>query len=115
MQKVLTRSKTYNFPIYWTDKQKVDFLQRVVLIHSYLYYFLDNPIWQDAKFDKVCKELVEIQNKIGLKYVREKTQYGYVFYDFDGNTGYDLYYRLTVEDKSRIKNISLSVLMLYRR
>lgn len=32
----------YQFPVYWTDKLKVDFLQRVILIHSYLYYEVNN-------------------------------------------------------------------------
>ena len=47
----------YKFPVYWTDKLKVDFLQRVILIHSYLYYEADNSVWGDRKYDEVAKQL----------------------------------------------------------
>ena len=84
----------YNFPVYWTDKLKIDFLQRVILIHSYLYYEADNSVWSDKKYDEVARQLTN------------KTQYGYCFYDFDGTTGFDLWDRLNKEDKQRIQNIA---------
>ena len=34
------------------------------------------------------------------------TQYGYIFYDFDGTTGFDLYDRLTEEDKKYMDAIT---------
>ena len=49
--------RVYKFPVYWTDKLKVDFLQRVILIHSYLYYEADNSVWSDKKYDEVAKQL----------------------------------------------------------
>lgn len=95
----------YTFPAYWTDKLKIDFLQRVVLIHSYLYYEEDSPKWSDKKFDEIAKQLVEEQSKYSERTLRINTQYGYVFYDFDGTTGFDLWYRLVTEDRRKILSI----------
>ena len=100
----------YTFNVYWTDKMKADFLQRVILIHSYLYYELDSQKWTDSKFDKVSKQLVNIQNQHKEAWVKEHTQYGYAFYNFDGSTGFDLWYRLNEEDQKLIKQHALLML-----
>lgn len=96
----------YKFPVYWTDKLKIDFLQRVILIHSYLYYEADNSVWSDRKYDEAAKQLTNIQNKHTTKWVKNITQYGYCFYDFDGTTGFDLWDRLNKKDKRFIQNIA---------
>ena len=96
----------YNFPAYWTDKLKIDFLQRVILIHSYLYYEKDSPVWSDKKYDEVAKQLTNIQNSREEQWIKQMTQYGYCFYDFDGTTGFDLWDRLNRKDKRCISNIA---------
>lgn len=96
----------YTFSVYWTDKLKIDFLQRVVLIHSYLYYEADNCVWTDKKYDEVAKQLTNIQNKHTKSWIKRITQYGYCFYDFDGTTGFDLWDRLKEKDKQYISNIA---------
>lgn len=96
----------YKFPVYWTDKLKVDFLQRVILIHSYLYYEADNSVWTDKKYDEVAKQLTNIQNKHTKSWIKQMTQYGYCFYDFDGTTGFDLWDRLNKRDKRFIQNVA---------
>lgn len=97
----------YKFNVYWTDILKINFLQRVILIHSYLYYETDKAIWSDKKYDEVAKQLVSLQNN--YKYIN-KTQYGYVFYDYDGTTGFDLYHRLNKKDKEQIKRIAWRII-----
>lgn len=99
----------YKFPVYWTDKLKINFLQRVVLIHSYLYYELDNPVWSDMLFDCVSRQLARMQDKHDGKWIKNKTQYGYCFYDFDGTTGFDLWGRLKVEDREIIQRITKGI------
>lgn len=100
----------YNFNIYWTDKLKINYLQRVILMHSHLYYIEDNPLISDKDYDSISKQLVELQKGKGVDWIKETTQYGYVFYDFDGSTGFDLYDRLNENDKKYIKILALNCL-----
>lgn len=99
----------YQFPVYWTDKLKIDFLQRVILIHSYLYYEKDNPIWTDKKYDEISKQLAELQEEHDRNAIKYRTQYGYAFYDFDGTTGFLLWDRLKKKDKKQIAGIANSI------
>lgn len=96
----------YKFPVYWTDKLKVDFLQRVILIHSYLYYEANKSVWSDKKYDEVARQLTNIQKEHTTKWIKSTTQYGHCFYDFDGTTGFDLWDRLKQKDRQMIKGIA---------
>ena len=96
----------YKFHPYWTDRMRISFLQRVVLIHSYLYYIKDSPVWSDKKFDEIAKQLVQEQSKHSKAWIKQETQYGEAFYDFDGTTGFDLWDRLEEHDKVRIQQIA---------
>ena len=100
----------YNFPVYWNDSLKISFLQRVILIHSYIYYELNNSIWNDSHYDEVAKQLTIMQNNYSKSWIKKKTQYGYAFMDFDGTTGFDLWERLTKRDKRVIMNLSNMIL-----
>ena len=100
----------YNFPVYWNDKLKIDFLQRVILIHSYLYYELNTNIWTDKHYDEVAKQLTIMQNNYSKGWIKKHSQYGYAFMDFDGTTGFDLFNRLTKKDKRTIIGISEMIL-----
>lgn len=100
----------YQFPVYWTDKLKIDFLQRVILIHSYLYYEKDNPIWTDKKYDEISKQLAELQEEHDTMWIHYKTQYGSAFYDFDGSTGFYLWGRLNREEKRKIAGIAENII-----
>lgn len=96
----------YKFNVYWTDKLKIDFLQRVILVHSYLYYEKDNPVWQDRKYDEISKQLVAEQSKHSTAWIKQNTMYGYAFYDFDGSTGFDLWDRVKDEHRGTIQQIA---------
>lgn len=96
----------YNLPVYWSDKLKCSFLQRVILIHSYLYYEANNSVITDREYDAIAKQLVTIQQKHTVQWIKNCTQYGYAFYDFDGTTGFDLWYRLNLKDRQYIQNIA---------
>ena len=97
---------------YWTDWTKISFLQRVILIHSYLYYKSSAPVWSDRKFDEASKQLAELQSKYTERQLRRTTQYGYAFYDFDGTTGFDLFDRLNEQDK---KFVEQTAVLMYRK
>ncbi len=94
------------FPRRWTPVDKVEFLQRKVLINSIIYYNRDTNLMSDLKFDELCKQLVELQKQVDVK----DTMYGYVFYDFVGNTGFDLYHKLTEHDQKYLDNIVTHIL-----
>lgn len=100
----------YSFPVYFTLKQKIEFLQRVILIHSFLYYEKDSPIVSDKWYDKVSKQLYTLQKEYNIKHeiheFAKYTQYGYAFHDFDGSTGFDLWDRLKHKDKQFIEQIA---------
>lgn len=96
----------YNFLTCWNKYERISFLQRVILIHSYLYYMLDETIWSDKKYDEISKQLAEMQENVTQVELVNNTDYGYVFFDYDGTTGFDLYYRLNKKDKKRISEIA---------
>ena len=92
----------YKFPRRWDTETCTSFLQRVVIIHSILYYELDNPLISDKSYDEVSKQLLEYQKDANI----DATQYGYMMYDFDGNTGFDLYTRLNDSDRKYLRHIA---------
>lgn len=89
---------------YLSQISRVSFLQRVVLVHSILYYVLDKNVITDKEFDKIAKQLVEETNKLSQS-DKFKTDYCYAMFDFDGTTGFDLPNRLTDEDNKRLDRI----------
>lgn len=96
----------YKFLSCWTVYDKISFLQRVILIHSYLYYMKDNPTWSDKKYDEIAKQLAFYQRHLTEYKIVTYTQYGYVFFDYDGTTGFDLFYKLKETDKQVIARIA---------
>lgn len=93
-----------------TNLEKCNFLQRKIILHSILYYELNVNIISDQQFDKMCKNLL-----IGIKHTKDykMTDYYYVFYDFDGSTGFYLYHRLDENDKEYLLNLAQCIYNLY--
>ena len=56
-----------------------------MLIHSYLYYVMDESVITDGKWQQWADELVELQ-----KQKKDIGFYDEVFYDWDGSTGMHL-------------------------
>lgn len=84
------------FPDDWDLKTKIEFLQRKIILNSIAYYEYDTNFLSDKYYDSMCRQLVAMHDEYGDI---SDTQYGYVFGGFDGSTGFDLYYRLTDEDR----------------
>ena len=93
---------------YWSPRTRISMLQRWLIVHSILYYELDNSVVSDKMFDSNAKQLVAMQYDYPED--AQESQYYYVFYDFDGSTGFDLFDRLTDEDKEYLKKIAIFVL-----
>lgn len=93
---------------YWDIKTKIEYLQRRIIVYSIAYYELNNNIVSDKYYDEISKQLVVLQNE--NKSVVKETMYGYVFHDFDGSTGFDLYDKLNKKDKEYLMEITQMVL-----
>lgn len=95
---------------YWSETTKISMLQRRIIVHSIIYYELDGSLVSDKMFDENARQLVKLQEQFPED--AERSQYWYVFYDFDANTGFHLYDRLNKHDKSYLSHIARYVLKL---
>lgn len=98
-----------NFPLDWSLQSKVDFLQRKILLNSIAYYNYDESFLTDSYYDSLCKQLVILQEEFvkGNDIINDTT-YGYVYFDFDGSTGFHLFDRLRATDKLYLDMIAKS-------
>ena len=90
------------FPRRWDKITCINFLQRKIIINAILYYELNTSSLSDKEYDELSRQLVGLQKNIDI----QQTQYGYVMYDFDGTTGFDLYSRLNEHDKKYLMSIA---------
>lgn len=91
------------FPSRFSELDKIDYLQRKIIISSILYYELNQSPISDKEFDELCRQLVELQSE--SKEI-EKSQYYYVMKDFDGSTGFDLVHNLNEKDKTYLTHLA---------
>ena len=80
----------------------INFLQRKIILNAIACYELDSPRLSDREYDELSHQLVELQKDIDI----HETQYGYLMYDFDGTTGFDLYSRLNEKDKRYLMQLA---------
>ncbi|MDZ4632260.1 hypothetical protein ORN01_25220 [Bacillus cereus] len=64
--------------------------QRQILVHSFLYYQLNENIISDSEFDRWSKELYEAMKE--NPEIAKQSVYYKDFLEFDGSSGYDLPY-----------------------
>lgn len=96
-------------PEKWDLKTRINYLQRKIILNSIAYYEFNRSPLSDRAYDEMCKELVSLHNEYGDI---SDTEYGYIMYDFDGTTGFDLYYRLTNKDREYLLKITRAGLNL---
>ena len=90
------------FPRRWDKITCINFLQRKIILNAIAYYELNINKLSDKEYDELSHQLVELQKDIDI----HETQYGYLMYDFDGTTGFDLYSRLNEKDKRHLMQIA---------
>jgi hypothetical protein len=88
------------FTIDWVNRR-----QRQILVHSFLYYQLNENLVSDSIFDAWCKELAEFRKEYPGTF--KLSAYYEGFKDFDGSSGYDLPY-----GNPEIQNIGYRLLKL---
>lgn len=75
-----------------TDKELLSLInrrERQLLVHSYIYYELNDNIISDSTWSKWAFELVDLREK--YPDIFTLSVYAPYFLQFDGSTGYDLY------------------------
>ena len=89
-----------------TDVSLLSTYQRHILVHSHIYYNLNNSVISDKDFDKLCVQV--------LKLIKDSpnntSEYSDAFEGFDGTTGFDLFDKLTDVQKEKIDRIACNVL-----
>lgn len=76
---------------YFTDQSKLDLLARWLIVHSIIYYELNDSVVSDAMFDNNCKQYVALAK--ANPQAKKLSAYGNIMKGFDGSTGFDLYTR----------------------
>ena len=84
-----------------SPQDKVDFAARYIIVHSIIYYEMNESVISDKKFDKKAAVLV----KLIKKYPEEvkNSEYYRAIYDFDGS------------QRKYLKQIARNVIRLYRQ
>lgn len=93
--------------LYWSEKTKIEHLERRIILYSILYYNHDVSIVSDFDYDDIQKQLYEMIKQFPDEF--EKSRYYYCFYDFTGSTGYDIPYRLYPEDRKHLNLIAVMI------
>ena len=87
------------------NQDYIDYLQRCIIVHSYLYYERDDSIISDKEFDAKSRELVKYKNEYPELW--KSSEYYKQFGDeYSGATGFTLYRDLTDNQKTIIRAIA---------
>lgn len=84
------------------DLETLEMKQRSLIVHSFIYYNLNDNIWPDSKWDKTAKEVLAILDTP----LAAKSKFKEVFTDFDGSTGYNLISYQYTEEISPLNTLS---------
>lgn len=98
----------------WTLLEKLNVLQRRIIVYSIMYYMLNESCISDKEYDAISRMYMQLAEEAPQD-VLEQTQYWNCFSDFDGNTGFDLYYRLSDHEQEYLTKIASTVLSEYKK
>ena len=87
-----------------TTQEYIDFLQRFIIVHSYIYYELNNNVISDKEYDAKSKELVKYKNEYPDLW-KNSMYYEQFGDDYNGATGFTLYHSLNDRQKKIILSI----------
>ena len=87
----------------------IDFLQRFIIVHSYIYYELNNNVISDKKYDEKSRELAKYRTDYPDLW-KSSMYYKQFGDDYDGATGFTLYHDLDDHQKGIIRSIAYSIL-----
>ena len=88
----------------FTDKAKIQLLQRSILVNSYAYYELNENILADYQYDANTRQLLELKKTNPEAY--QKSRYYRYFDNFESGTGFDLTGRVREKNCKLYQNIA---------
>lgn len=88
-----------------TTQEYIDFLQRFIILHSYIYYELNDNVISDKDYDAKAKELVKYKNEYPDLW-KSSEYYKQFGDDYSGATGFTLYHDLDEKQKLMIQVIA---------
>lgn len=99
---------------YWSDKNKLDHLQRRIILHSILYYEIGEPVVDDHIYEEISQYYLEYVKRTDIEVLR-RTEFWYCMFDYDGYTGFYLYDRLIKSDKKKLFEQAHIILYSYHK
>lgn len=87
-----------------TTQEYIDYLQRYIILHSYIYYELDNNLISDKQYDEKAKELVRYKNNYPELW-KQSMYYKQFRDDYNGATGFTLFHDLDEHQKQIIRSL----------
>lgn len=91
-----------------TTQDYIDFLQRYIIVHSYIYYELSDNYISDRDYDVKSKELTKYKNDYPELW-KNSMYYKQFGDDYNGATGFTLYHSLDDRQKQIIRSIVNSI------
>lgn len=87
-----------------STQEYIDFLQRFIILHSYIYYELNGNVISDRKYDEKARELVTYKNKYPELW-KTSMYYKQFGNEYNGATGFTLYHDLDEHQKKIIRSL----------
>lgn len=89
--------------------EKIQLLQRWIMVASCAYYEYDGSFVEDFKYDANAKQLVQLMNDFPEE--AKRSRYHKYFYDFTGETGYHLCSRVEKDDSELYRHIRIDAVL----
>lgn len=91
-----------------STQEHIDFLQRYIIVHSYIYYELNDNVISDRQYDVKARELARLKNEYPDLW-RKSEYYKQFGDDYNGSTGFTFWYDLDNRQQKIIKGIVNSI------
>lgn len=90
---------------------RIELLERSLLVNSYAYYVMSESIMSDFTYDKNARQLVDFKKWYPDDF--KHSRYYPIFHDFEGSTGFDLIARINKNPELQRKIIRDVYLALF--
>lgn len=90
---------------------RIELLERSLLVNSYAYYVMSESIMSDFTYDKNARQLVDMKKWYPDDF--KHSRYYPIFHDFEGSTGFDLIARVNKDQELQRKIIRDVYLALF--